>query len=201
MHLRPFLILAFIFSLFLLGCGTAEKKENEVEVSTAGSSTLGNIRFAFLNPKINLILVNEGSNKYLKIQDKFLKEDRQEIPFSAYTYNSKTLPLNEKNNIRIVENQVMAQLLNFASQRGFFTAAKSFNIKNIAELKGDHLMIEKNGQYFLLSKGESMRDNTPLHSQATIYRDMKVNLFMAPGYDIFHVRQGLGSGRKWLKRN
>ena len=180
-----------ILSLMLCGCQTTPPKLKRKV------SQLGDIRMAILSKQLNIVLVNEGSRKYLQLDKEVLPENAEAIPFSAYKYKASLLTLNAHNNIRIVEDEVMQQLLNLAGQVAFYNFATAITPEQLTKKEireKDGILVEKNNQYYLLQKEKSMFNLKLGSPDGKAYRAMKYNIYMAPHYNVMYLKQGFGKG-------
>ncbi len=181
--------LAAIAILFILcACGSNQQQSP----ATAQPVSLDNYRFALLSDTINIVLVNETNRNYLTIHQ---KEEKDPLPLSTHDYKDSIFPVRRGTKVRIVENIVMKGLVKLSHQVQFYKYAEVVSKNRLTRDRlagGDHVLIEKNKKFYLFTKTPDFRQEI---KKGNAYKAIKINLAKAPGYDIIHLRKGVGSGK------
>lgn len=145
-------------------------------------SKFGNVRIAFLttrkieagnqpqnsqllgmtgNVSLSTVLVHKSNKQCLKLSDEYqnMGIKFEDVPLSAFDYKADTLPLSKNRSVVIIEDELMAQLLDLAkNQVGFFNYTQNIN-KGVLNQSNwpekDLILIEENGVCNVMVKPKS----------------------------------------------
>ena len=190
------LLLALLLVLTTWGCAGSAKSKS-TPANKKKEYKIGSVKIAIIGPrrKYNMVVVNESNQTYLQLKDFAKNRPRREAPTTAFYYQDPYLP-GSNPAVAIIEDEVMAHLLDLLANYAFYAKARACSPK---ELQDPHwpereaIVVDQGGNLMVLSKPGMVDSRKMVSKDGEAYRIIKFYSYRAyrDGYRPMRVLQNI----------